>query len=190
MEEIGAFSSQPPEELVQAVADLEARRNNLEKTLTRMSTIEDPRPRLVHPETTMGKVLMLDLNGLLVRFCEQEDADAARAFGHHPVQLTPRALYLKRFARLYHYNLTIRDVLLVDDSVKKNSTNRPFSAIHLRSFTPWIEEHAPHKDQFLCGTLLSWLQAWRQSTIPTLTYVRDHYREIGAQDPIEGLRLY
>ncbi|KAL3694467.1 hypothetical protein R1sor_008118 [Riccia sorocarpa] len=94
------------------------------------------------------------------------------------------------FARLYDYNLATRDVLLVDDSVKKNSTNSPFSAIHPPSYTPWTEEHAPHRDQFLCGTLLPWLHAWRQSTIPTPPYVHAHYCELGAQDPIKGLRAY
>ncbi|KAL3699587.1 hypothetical protein R1sor_017609 [Riccia sorocarpa] len=229
MQDIGASSSQPLEELVQAVADLEARRANLEETLPRMSTIEDPRPRLVPPETVRGKVLILDLNGLLVRYCSQEEAASSRVFGHQPVHLSthswyvPRvglsafldavrrdftlifwtsrvkrnvdallrdleersliparfllseaectryattcegfrggALYLKSFVRLYDYNLATRDVQLVDDSVKKNSTNSPFSA-------------------------------WRQSTIPTPAYVRAHYRELGAQDPIEGLRSY
>ncbi|KAL3682828.1 hypothetical protein R1sor_000850 [Riccia sorocarpa] len=189
-----------------------------------MSTIEDPRPRLVPPETVRAKVFILDLNGLLVRYCSQEEADASRVFGHQPVHLSThswyvprvglsaflkavrrdftlifwtsrvkrnadallrdleersliptrflrsepeievwaqaectryattregfrgRALYLKSFARLYDYNLATRDVLLVDDSVKKNSTNSPFSAIHPSSFTPWTEEHAPHRD--------------------------------------------
>ncbi|KAL3689202.1 hypothetical protein R1sor_015511 [Riccia sorocarpa] len=154
-----ASSSQPPEELVQAVADLEARRANLEETLTRMSTIEDPRPRLVPPETVRGKVLILDLNGLLVRYCSQEEAAASRVFGHQPIHLSTHSC----FAGLYDYNLATRDVLLVDDSVKKNSTNSPFIR-----FTP----------------------AWRQSTIPTPAYVRAHYRELGAHDPIEGLRSY
>ncbi|KAL3679640.1 hypothetical protein R1sor_022596 [Riccia sorocarpa] len=200
-----ASSSQPPEELVQAVADLEARRANLEETLTRMSTIEDPRPRLVPPETVRGKILILDLDGLLrnadalLRDLEERSLIPAH-FLLNETECTRYAttregsrggaLYLKSFARLYDYNLATRDVLLVDDSAKKNSTNSPFSAIHPRSYTPWTEEHAPHRDQFLCGTLLPWLQAWRQSTILTQAYVRAHYRELGAQDPIEGLRSY
>ncbi|KAL3692769.1 hypothetical protein R1sor_006420 [Riccia sorocarpa] len=268
IQDLGASSSQTAEELQQQVAELEARRANLQETIARMSSVEDPRPRLVAPDSIRGKVLILDLNGLLVRYCTQEQADSARLFGHQPVQLpsrswyvprvglitfleavrreftlifwtsrmkhnadallrdleergliparffltepevevwaqsecdrweTPResehggVLYLKRFARLYYYNLASRDVLLVDDSVKKNSTNSPFSAIHPHSFTPWREDHAPHRDQFLCGALLPWLQAWRQSPIPTPAYVRHHVAELGAQDPFEGLRSY
>ncbi|KAL3680485.1 hypothetical protein R1sor_023441 [Riccia sorocarpa] len=177
-----------------------------------MSTIEDPMPRLVHRESARGKILILDLNGLLVRYYNEEKANAARPnpylfFRPEPeieVWSQPECiryetsresdsggyLYLKRFPRLYHYNLASRDVLLVDNSVKKNSTNSPFSAIHPRSFIPWTEEHAPHRDQFLCGTLLLWLQAWRQCTTLTPDYVCDHYHEIGAQDPIERLRSY
>ncbi|KAL3689517.1 hypothetical protein R1sor_015826 [Riccia sorocarpa] len=248
IQDLGASSSQTAEELQQQVTELEARRANLQETIARMSSVEDPRPRLVAPESIRGKVLILDLNSLLVRYCTQEQADSTRLFGHQPVQLPSRSwyvhrvglitfleavrreftlifwtsrmkhnadallrdleerglilarffltemggggLYLKRFARLYYYNLASRDVLLVDDSVKKNSTNSPFSAIHPHSFTPWREDHAPHLDQFLCGTLLPWLQAWRQSLIPTPAYVRHHYAELGAQDPFEGLRSY
>ncbi|KAL3682041.1 hypothetical protein R1sor_000063 [Riccia sorocarpa] len=268
IQDLGASSSQTVEELQQQVTELEARRANLQETIARMSSVEDPRPRLVAPDSIWGKVLILDLNGLLVRYCTQEQANSARLFGHQPVQLpsrswyvarvglitfleavrreftlifwtsrmkhnadallrdleergliparffltepevevwaqskcdrwkTPResehggVLYLKRFARLYYYNLASRDVLLVDDSVKKNSTNSPFSAIHPHSFTPWREDHAPHRDQFLCGALLPWLQAWRQSPIPTPAYVRHHVAELGAQDPFEGLRSY
>ncbi|KAL3682135.1 hypothetical protein R1sor_000157 [Riccia sorocarpa] len=201
IQDLGASSSQTAEELQQQVTELEARQANLQETIARMSSVEDPRPRLVAPESIRGKVLILDLNGLLVRYCTQEQADSARLFDHQPVQLpsrswyvprvglitfleavrreftlifwtsrmkhnadallrdleergliparffltepevevwaqsecdrweTPResehggVLYLKRFARLYYYNLASRDVLLVDDFVKKNSTN-------------------------------------------------------------------
>ncbi|KAL3689751.1 hypothetical protein R1sor_016060 [Riccia sorocarpa] len=228
IQDLGASSSQTAEELQQQVTELEARRANLQETIARMSSVEDPRPRLVALESIRGKVLILDLNGLLVRYCTQEQADSARLFGHQLVQLPSRSWYVprvglitlsggseegvhsdildpefevwaqsecdrwvrKRFARLYYYNLASRDVLLVDDSVKKNSTNSPFSAIHPHSFTPWREDHAPHRDQFLCGTLLPWLHAWRQSPIPTPAYVRHHYAELGAQDRFEGLRSY
>ncbi|KAL3693717.1 hypothetical protein R1sor_007368 [Riccia sorocarpa] len=216
IQDLEASSSQTAEELQQQVTELEARRANLQETIARMSSVQDPRPRLVAPESTRGKVLMLDLNGLLVRYCTQKHADSARLIRPSacPASLlfvpevevwaqeectryeTPResgsggVLYLKRFARLYNYNLASRDVLLVDDYVKKNSTNSPFSAIHPRSITPWREDHAPHRDQYLCGTLLPWLQAWRQSPIPTPTYIRAHYAELGAHDPFEGLRSY
>ncbi|KAL2643088.1 hypothetical protein R1flu_010675 [Riccia fluitans] len=53
MENLGASSSQQPsEELVQEVNALEARRANLEATLARMGSVEDPRPRPIDPEVS------------------------------------------------------------------------------------------------------------------------------------------
>ncbi|KAL2602988.1 hypothetical protein R1flu_017285 [Riccia fluitans] len=50
METLAANSQQPPEELVHEVTALEARRANLEATLTRMGSVEDPRPRPIQPD--------------------------------------------------------------------------------------------------------------------------------------------
>ncbi|KAL2624462.1 hypothetical protein R1flu_008707 [Riccia fluitans] len=70
METLAANSQQPPEELVHEVTALEARRANLEATLTRMGSVEDPRPRPIQPKVSRQKVLILDLNGLLLRLCK------------------------------------------------------------------------------------------------------------------------
>ncbi|KAL2634685.1 hypothetical protein R1flu_006164 [Riccia fluitans] len=70
METLAANSQQPPEELVHEVTALEARRANLEATLTRMGSVEDPRPRPIQPEVPRQKVLILDLNGLLLHLCK------------------------------------------------------------------------------------------------------------------------
>ncbi|KAL2611304.1 hypothetical protein R1flu_022996 [Riccia fluitans] len=83
METLAASSQQPPEELVQEVTALEARRANLEATLTRMGSMEDPRPRPIQPEVPQQKVLILDLNGLLLRTCKGvAKAERAREFGY------------------------------------------------------------------------------------------------------------
>ncbi|KAL3685304.1 hypothetical protein R1sor_003326 [Riccia sorocarpa] len=266
IEDIGTSSGQPLQEEVTA---LEARRANLQAALAQMSIVEDPRPKLIAPDSTRSKVLILDLNGLLVRVCKSiSESERSKEFGYTPVTIersrltyVPRVglavfldavkrdftliiwtsrtkrnadvlllhmeengfippcffqsqdievwtqldctpyvttrerdsggtLFLKSFARLYDYNLATRDVLLVDDSVAKNSTNSPFSALHPPPFTPWTEDHVPHRDQFLLGSLLPWLQEWRASPIPTPSYIRLHLRDIDAQDPIEGLRSY
>ncbi|KAL2652307.1 hypothetical protein R1flu_020435 [Riccia fluitans] len=70
METLAANSQQPPKELVHEVTALEARRANLEATLMRMGSVEDPRPRPIQPEVPRQKVLILDLNGLLLRLCK------------------------------------------------------------------------------------------------------------------------
>ncbi|KAL2629838.1 hypothetical protein R1flu_014524 [Riccia fluitans] len=70
MENLAASSSQQlPKELVEEVNALEARRANLEATIAHMGKLEDPRPRPIDPEVSRQKVLILDLNGLLVRTC-------------------------------------------------------------------------------------------------------------------------
>ncbi|KAL2635393.1 hypothetical protein R1flu_006872 [Riccia fluitans] len=70
MENLAASSSQqPPKELVEEVNALEAKRANLEATIARMGKVEDPRPRPIDPEVSRQKVLILNLNGLLLRTC-------------------------------------------------------------------------------------------------------------------------
>ncbi|KAL2632700.1 hypothetical protein R1flu_004179 [Riccia fluitans] len=98
METLAANSQQPPEELVHEVMALEARRANLEATLTRMSSVEDPRPRPIQPEVPRQKVLILDLNGLLLRLCKGvAEAERAREFGHLPVSpVGSRMVYIPR----------------------------------------------------------------------------------------------
>ncbi|KAL3692135.1 hypothetical protein R1sor_005786 [Riccia sorocarpa] len=174
MEDIGVSSSQPSEELVQAVVDLETRRANLEETLTRMSTIEDPRPRLVPPETVRAKVLILDLNGLLVRYCSQEEADASRVFGHQHVHLSTHSWYVPRVGLSAFLEAVRRDFTLIFwmSRVKRNA-DALLRDLEERSLIP-----------------ARFLRSERQSTIPTPAYVRAHYRELGAQDPIEGMRSY
>ncbi|KAL2653216.1 hypothetical protein R1flu_021344 [Riccia fluitans] len=98
METLAANSQQPPEELVHKVTALEAKRANLEATLTRMGSVEDPRPRPIQPEVPRQKVLILDLNGLLLRLCKGvAEAERDREFGHLPVSLVgSRMVYVPR----------------------------------------------------------------------------------------------
>ncbi|KAL2607968.1 hypothetical protein R1flu_026541 [Riccia fluitans] len=99
MENLAASSSQqPPEELVQEVTALEAKQANLEATLVHMGSMEDLRPRPIHLKVPRQKVLILDLNGLLLRICRGVvEAERAKEFGHHPVTPdTGRIIYVPR----------------------------------------------------------------------------------------------
>ncbi|KAL2631277.1 hypothetical protein R1flu_015963 [Riccia fluitans] len=98
METLVASSQQSPEELVQDVTALEARRANLEATLRCMGSMEDPRTRPIQPEVPRQKVLILDLNCLLLRTCRGvAEADRAKEFGHLPVSLVgSRMIYIPR----------------------------------------------------------------------------------------------
>ncbi|KAL3698505.1 hypothetical protein R1sor_012581 [Riccia sorocarpa] len=157
IQDLGASSSQTAEELQQHVTKLEARRANLQETIARMSYLR-------REFTLIFWTSRMKHNAdALLRDLEERGLIPARFFlteSECTRYETPResehggVLYLKRFARLYYYNLANRDVLLVDDSVKKNSTNR-LEAVH-----------------------------------PTPAYVRHHYAELGARDPIEDLRSY
>ncbi|KAL2613184.1 hypothetical protein R1flu_024876 [Riccia fluitans] len=85
---VASSSQQPPEELVQEVTTLEARRANLEATLACMGSMEDLRPRPIDPEISRQKVLILDLNGLLLHICRGiAESERAKEFSHQPMSL-------------------------------------------------------------------------------------------------------
>ncbi|KAL2630735.1 hypothetical protein R1flu_015421 [Riccia fluitans] len=99
MENLAALSSQQPlEELVQEVNALKARQANLEATLACMGSMDDPRPHPIDPEVSRQKVLILDLNGLLLRTCRGvAEAERAKEFGHLPMSPdTSRIIYVPR----------------------------------------------------------------------------------------------
>ncbi|KAL2610686.1 hypothetical protein R1flu_029259 [Riccia fluitans] len=99
MESLAASSSQQsPEELVQEVNALEAKRANLEATIARMGSMEDLRSYPIDPEVSRQKVLILDLNDLLLRTCRGvTEAKRAKEFGHLPVSpVTSRMIYVPR----------------------------------------------------------------------------------------------
>ncbi|KAL2611456.1 hypothetical protein R1flu_023148 [Riccia fluitans] len=95
---VASSSQQPPEELVQEVNALEARQANLEATIAHMGSVEDPRPCPIDPEVSRQKVLILDLNGLLLRTCRGlAEAKRAKEFGHLPVSpVISRMIYVPR----------------------------------------------------------------------------------------------
>ncbi|KAL2609321.1 hypothetical protein R1flu_027894 [Riccia fluitans] len=116
METLAALSSQqPPEELLQEVTALEARRVNLEATLTRMGSVEDPRPHPIQLEVARQKVLILDLNGLLLRTCRGvAEAERAREFGHLAVYpITSCMIYIPRVGVSSFLAAVAKDFMLI-----------------------------------------------------------------------------
>ncbi|KAL2621769.1 hypothetical protein R1flu_001974 [Riccia fluitans] len=63
-----------------------------------MGSVEYPRPRPIQPEVPREKVLILDLNGLLLRtYRGVAKADRARKFSHLPVSpVGSRMIYVPR----------------------------------------------------------------------------------------------
>ncbi|KAL2620847.1 hypothetical protein R1flu_001052 [Riccia fluitans] len=94
---------------------LEARRANTEATLARMGSMEDPRPRPIHPEVHRQKVLILDLNGLLLHICRGVvEAERAKEFGHHPVILDiRRIIYVLRVGVSSFLEVVVTDFMLI-----------------------------------------------------------------------------
>ncbi|KAL2650505.1 hypothetical protein R1flu_018633 [Riccia fluitans] len=116
MENLASSSNhQPPKELVQEVMALEAKRANLEATLARMGSVEDPRSRPIDPEVPRQKVLILDLNGLLLCICKGiAEAKRAREFDHQPMSLdTTLIVYVSRVGVFGFLEAVARDFTLI-----------------------------------------------------------------------------
>ncbi|KAL2653104.1 hypothetical protein R1flu_021232 [Riccia fluitans] len=144
---VASSSQQPPEELLQKVTALEAKRANLEATLMRMGSVEDPRPHPIQPEVARQKVLILDLNGLLLRTCRGvTETERAKEFGHLAVSLvTSHMIYIPRvgvssflaamatdFTLIIWTSQTSRKTkMLLDDMEERGFIPRPFFLTHL-----------------------------------------------------------
>ncbi|KAL2652396.1 hypothetical protein R1flu_020524 [Riccia fluitans] len=116
MENLTASSSQQPlEELVQEMTALETKQANLEATLARMGSMEDPRPRPIDPVVPRQKVMILDLNGLLLRTCRGvAEAERAREFSHHPMTPdTRRLIYIPRVGVSSFLEAMARNFMLI-----------------------------------------------------------------------------
>ncbi|KAL2609258.1 hypothetical protein R1flu_027831 [Riccia fluitans] len=139
METLASSSQQPLEELVQEVMALEARRANLQATLRRMGSVEDPRPRSIQPEVPRQKVLILDLNGLLLRTCRGvAEADRAREFGHLPVSLVgSRMIYVPRVGVSSFLAAVATDfTLIIWTSQMSHKTHMLLNDMEERGFIP------------------------------------------------------
>ncbi|KAL2643969.1 hypothetical protein R1flu_011556 [Riccia fluitans] len=94
---------------------LEANRANLEAILVHMGSVEDPRPCPIDPEVPRQKVLILNLNGLLLRICRGiAKAERAKEFGHHLVSPdTTRIVYVPRVGVFGFLEAMARDFTLI-----------------------------------------------------------------------------
>ncbi|KAL2645041.1 hypothetical protein R1flu_012628 [Riccia fluitans] len=94
-------------------------------------------------------------------------------------------IFMKDFATLEFWNISTRDVLMIDDSPKKGMTNFPYSALHPPTFTPLVT--SPDNDTYLNSKLLPWLKGWGKSIKVTRDYVQEWYSVIGCRDPVDML---
>ncbi|KAL2623227.1 hypothetical protein R1flu_003432 [Riccia fluitans] len=94
-------------------------------------------------------------------------------------------ILLKDFATLEFWNISTRDVLMIDDSPEKGMTNSPYSALYPPTFTPLVT--SPDDDTYLSSKLLPWLKGWGNSVQVTRDYVEEWYSAIECRDPVDEL---
>lgn len=97
-------------------------------------------------------------------------------------------LYLKDFRQLYMHNVCERDVLMVDDSPQKNSTNNPYNALHPVPFDPLTMVY--DRDEYLLNNLYPFLVDWADSEKATPQYVYDNMGRVFGRDPFPILKEY
>ncbi|KAL2628693.1 hypothetical protein R1flu_013379 [Riccia fluitans] len=65
-------------------------------------------------------------------------------------------IFMKDFATLEFWNISTRDVLMIDDSPEKGMMNFPYSPLYPPTFTPLVT--SPDDDTYLNSKLLPWLK--------------------------------
>ncbi|KAL3685519.1 hypothetical protein R1sor_003541 [Riccia sorocarpa] len=113
--------------------------------------------------------------------CKRQDFKGAGFSGYGECS------WVKDFHQLHLWNVSIRDALLVDDSITQNMMNQPFFAVYPSTFPPNCT--SPEEDTFLVENLLPWLRSWSQSSVCTTDYVQQHFETLPVVDPVEIIRL-
>ncbi|KAL3693871.1 hypothetical protein R1sor_007522 [Riccia sorocarpa] len=97
-------------------------------------------------------------------------------------------LRCKSISVLYDQSICERDVLLLDDSVQKNSTNHPYQALHPRTFDPM--KTAKKDDNYLNSVLLPVLDKLRFHREDVMSFVEANWQAAQAQEPFGKLAAY
>ncbi|KAL3701444.1 hypothetical protein R1sor_019466 [Riccia sorocarpa] len=89
---------------------------------------------------------------------------------------------------LYDNGICTKDVIIIDNSVQKNSPNHPFQAVHPRPFDPF---HTAKKDEnYLTMVLQPFLDKFRGHKGDGISYVEANWQQVQGQDPIACLANY
>ncbi|KAL3684084.1 hypothetical protein R1sor_002106 [Riccia sorocarpa] len=83
---------------------------------------------------------------------------------------TSRPIYYKDFDNLYEYNISARDVLIVEDEVTKINTNNLMNALVPRRWDLSVETPS---SSFLIDHLLPFLTTWRSSVKATVYFIEE-----------------
>ncbi|KAL3681291.1 hypothetical protein R1sor_024247 [Riccia sorocarpa] len=89
---------------------------------------------------------------------------------------------------LYDFGICTKDVIIIDDTVQKNSPNHPFQAVHPRPFDPF--KTAKKDENYLSTVLQPFLDKFRGHKGDGISYVQANWQAAQAQDPIVSLAGY
>ncbi|KAL3683232.1 hypothetical protein R1sor_001254 [Riccia sorocarpa] len=89
---------------------------------------------------------------------------------------------------LYDFGICTKDVIIIDDTVQKNSPNHPFQAVHSRPFDPF--KTAKKDENYLSLVLQPFLDKFRGHKGDGISYVQANWQAAQAQDPIASLAEY
>ncbi|KAL3677687.1 hypothetical protein R1sor_020643 [Riccia sorocarpa] len=89
---------------------------------------------------------------------------------------------------MYDFGICTKDVIIIDDSVQKNSPNHPFQAVHPLPFDPF--QTAKKDENYLTKVLQPFLDKFRGHRGDGLSYVEANWHHAQAQDPIACLANY
>ncbi|KAL3687145.1 hypothetical protein R1sor_013454 [Riccia sorocarpa] len=89
---------------------------------------------------------------------------------------------------LYDHSICERDVLMLDDSVQKNSTNHPYQALHPRTFDSM--KTAKKDDNYLNSVVLPVLDKFRFHRHDVMSFVEANWQAAQAQEPFGKLAAF
>ncbi|KAL3682375.1 hypothetical protein R1sor_000397 [Riccia sorocarpa] len=94
----------------------------------------------------------------------------------------------KSISVLYDHSICEQDVLMLDDSMQKNSTNHPYQALHSRTFDPM--KTAKKDDNYLNSVLLLVLDKFRFHRQDMMSFVEANWQVTQVQEPFGKLAAY
>ncbi|KAL3679511.1 hypothetical protein R1sor_022467 [Riccia sorocarpa] len=89
---------------------------------------------------------------------------------------------------LYDFGICTKDVIIIDETVQKNSPNHPFQAVHPCPFNPF--KTAKKDENYLSMVLQPFLDKFKGHKGDGISYVQANWQAAQAQDPIATLVGY
>ncbi|KAL3697284.1 hypothetical protein R1sor_011360 [Riccia sorocarpa] len=142
------------------------------------------RPRLL----PRRKTIVIDLNGLLMKIAHNWSQEHCTTYKTAREQHKDGFLRCKSVQVLYDNGICTKDVIIIDDSVQKNSPNHPFQAVHPRPFDPF--QTAKKDENYLTKVLQPFLDKFMGHSGDGISYVEANWQQAQAQDPIACLANY